>query len=311
LAPVGMAVGGEVEDYRVEINTPGEIHGYAFWDVDADGVEDAGESLLEGTGVYLDTNRNGSQDPGEPSATSGSDGRYVFDALAPGAYTIARTDTDLLWTPTVPAGGTYAVPVTSGAVSIGGAFGSWMTGDYDFDTDVDDADIDLLGLAIRTATAGQLHDLDGDGDADFEDVSMLVDALVFVDGNPHTRGTAFGDADLDGDVDLDDFVALKLDFGFGTTWAAGDFDADGDEDLDDFVILKTNFGYPSHVVGAPALDLLAETDAADAAPAPMTRLIHRRRTRPQRTRRRCGTMTPAAPVLNVLAAVPLTARPRD
>ncbi len=51
-----------------------------------------------------------------------------------------------------------------------------------------------------------------------------------------------GDADLDGDVDIDDFVALKANFGSGTTWVQGDFDGDGDVDIDDFVILKGNFG---------------------------------------------------------------------
>ena len=53
-----------------------------------------------------------------------------------------------------------------------------------------------------------------------------------------------GDADGDGDVDLDDFVLLKQNFGAaaGATRAQGDFDGDGDVDLDDFVILKTNFG---------------------------------------------------------------------
>ena len=51
-----------------------------------------------------------------------------------------------------------------------------------------------------------------------------------------------GDADLDGDVDLDDFAILKHYFGVGTSWLQGDFDGDGDVDLDDFVILKTHFG---------------------------------------------------------------------
>ncbi|NLF31857.1 MAG: hypothetical protein GX591_13340 [Planctomycetes bacterium] len=53
-----------------------------------------------------------------------------------------------------------------------------------------------------------------------------------------------GDADGDGDVDLDDFVILKNNFGTatGATCAEGDFDGDGDVDLDDFVLLKNNFG---------------------------------------------------------------------
>ncbi|MFW6155298.1 MAG: PKD domain-containing protein [Planctomycetota bacterium] len=53
-----------------------------------------------------------------------------------------------------------------------------------------------------------------------------------------------GDADGDGDVDLDDFVILKNNFGTasGATQATGDFDGNGNVDLDDFVVLKNNFG---------------------------------------------------------------------
>ena len=57
-------------------------------------------------------------------------------------------------------------------------------------------------------------------------------------------GQDAGDADMDGDVDLDDFVILKSNFGMtvGATRAMGDFDGDGGVSLDDFVILKNHFG---------------------------------------------------------------------
>jgi len=62
------------------------------------------------------------------------------------------------------------------------------------------------------------------------------------------------DADLDGDVDLDDFVILKQSFGIGAAWGEGDFDDDGDVDLDDFVLLKQHFG--TTAVGEPATLLM-------------------------------------------------------
>jgi len=67
-------------------------------------------------------------------------------------------------------------------------------------------------------------------------------AQAAMPANPY--GPIPGDADNDGDVDLDDFVILKTNFGMttGATAAQGDFDGDGDVDLDDFVILKNNFG---------------------------------------------------------------------
>ncbi len=70
------------------------------------------------------------------------------------------------------------------------------------------------------------------------DKKWEVGAALFSVPHPPTAG----DADLDGDVDLDDFVALKSNFGTGATWAEGDFDGDNDVDLSDFVILKNNFG---------------------------------------------------------------------
>jgi len=52
-----------------------------------------------------------------------------------------------------------------------------------------------------------------------------------------------GDADGDGDVDLDDFAILKTTFGADPlTDDRADFDGDGNVDLDDFAILKTHFG---------------------------------------------------------------------
>ncbi len=73
-----------------------------------------------------------------------------------------------------------------------------------------------------------------------------VFALCYMrlDWRDHVETTVSGDTDGDGDVDLDDFATLKINFGTpaGATAAEGDFDGDGDVDLDDFAILKQNFG---------------------------------------------------------------------
>jgi hypothetical protein len=63
-----------------------------------------------------------------------------------------------------------------------------------------------------------------------------------------------GDANLNGEVELQDFSALKANFGTGTTWFEGDFNLDGAIDLQDFSALKANFGASvSPAVGAAAL----------------------------------------------------------
>ena len=51
-----------------------------------------------------------------------------------------------------------------------------------------------------------------------------------------------GDANLDGTVDLSDFVILRNNFGSGSLFSQGDFNGDGQVDLADFVILRNNFG---------------------------------------------------------------------
>jgi hypothetical protein len=53
-----------------------------------------------------------------------------------------------------------------------------------------------------------------------------------------------GDADCDGDVDLDDLAALLAHYGTtsGATWGEGDCDADGDVDLTDLAALLANYG---------------------------------------------------------------------
>jgi len=266
LATTGMAMGGEVEDYSVEIHTPGSISGWKFWDVNANGVRDGGEPGLADWVIYLDDNANGVRDGGERFTLTDPAGSYILDELAPGAYTVAE-QTQTHWTQTAPAGGTYAVPITSGVSSADKNFGNWMTGDFDFDRDVDDNDIDLLGLVKQNGPYNALFDLDGDGDVDPDDLADLL-THVFVNGDINSRGVLGGDADLEGDVDLDDFVAMKNNWGTGTKWSQGDFDAEGDVDLDDFVIMKNNWGKAASApVGVTSEMVVGQSDPAEPAPA--------------------------------------------
>lgn len=104
---------------------------------------------------------------------------------------------------------------------------SILNGDHIFSVE----DIDDLTAAMGTA-AGQ-YDLNGDGEIDFDDRDVLIDDVF---------GLQRGDADLDGDVDFADFLALSGSFGDDGGWGGGDFNGDGTTGFPDFLQLSGNFG---------------------------------------------------------------------
>ncbi|NLF31555.1 MAG: hypothetical protein GX591_11800, partial [Planctomycetes bacterium] len=105
-----------------------------------------------------------------------------------------------------------------------------------------------------------------------------------------------GDINLDGAVDLDDFVILKQNFGAaGASWDQGDLTGEGDVDLDDFVILKQNFG-----TAAAPVNVLAEATAADTtAPRTPTPRRIRRRDRVSESRRDGGVDLLSSPIVRL------------
>ena len=107
-----------------------------------------------------------------------------------------------------------------------------LPGDFNDSGVYDAADVDLLCGGFGTSDSR--FDLTDDGLVDGSDASQLVEGLM---------GTRFGDADLDGDVEFDDFTALAGGFGGAGHWADGDFNCDGQVAFPDFVTLADNFGF--------------------------------------------------------------------
>ena len=111
--------------------------------------------------------------------------------------------------------------------------------------------------------------------ADLDEIGPgYFNSIVFDATNSHKTelrmwselGLTPGDANADGMVNGDDFVALAVNYtgsgGTGKTFAQGDFDRDGDVDGDDFVALAVNYtgtiGQPGGELPEPlSLSLLA------------------------------------------------------
>jgi hypothetical protein len=127
------------------------------------------------------------------------------------------------------------------------------SGDLDGDHDVDVDDINLLAATLRgdeIANATDTFDLNSDGQIDSSDMDTLVLDIL---------GTEYGDSNLDGLVNIADYVNLKNHWGEMTGWSDGDFSGDGQVGIADYVLLKNSFG--------------ADNTATAYAPEPATSVL--------------------------------------
>ncbi|MEM8680952.1 MAG: lytic polysaccharide monooxygenase, partial [Planctomycetota bacterium] len=117
-----------------------------------------------------------------------------------------------------------------------------LIGDFDGNGAWDCADLDLLSEAIVNGNHDPSFDLNGDQLVTADDVLDPTDGWLTVAGaspaSP-TQGNPYlpGDANLDGNVDGQDFVAWNLHkFSATTGWCQGDFNLDGLVDGSDFLV---------------------------------------------------------------------------
>ena len=84
-------------DYQAGSGSLGSISGSVYYDLNGNGTNDVGETPLFNVNIDLvqDVNSNGIADVGEPivsSTATGTNGFYLFFAVAPGQYVVRQTD---------------------------------------------------------------------------------------------------------------------------------------------------------------------------------------------------------------------------
>ena len=112
--------------------------------------------------------------------------------------------------------------------------------DFDEDGDCDGDDIDALVFEIAADVPDVDFDMDGNGVIDGDDLDeWLEQAGAMRDDSDEAY--LYGDANLDGNVDGQDFIAWNIGkFTETAKWTLGDFNADGQVDGQDFLVWNGN-----------------------------------------------------------------------
>ncbi|MCA9215850.1 MAG: hypothetical protein KDB27_22445 [Planctomycetales bacterium] len=121
-------------------------------------------------------------------------------------------------------------------------YSSTEDGDFNSDGILDAADVDQLSAVISERTNDKPFDLTGDDRVDNLDRQAWVESEKFAN-------TFFGDANLDGEFNSSDLIAVfkvgEYEDGIAgnSGWADGDWNGDGEFDTSDFVIAFKGEGF--------------------------------------------------------------------
>ncbi|MCA9200758.1 MAG: hypothetical protein KDA87_24635, partial [Planctomycetales bacterium] len=168
-------------------------------------------------------------------------GGETYDILA--ASQIEGGNFSEVTLPDLPDERTWDVQVTDSLVRL--MISGGLLGDFDGSGALDAADIDqLTGIALAGSNDAAF-DLTSDGLVNAEDRTVWISQL---------RNTYLGDANLDGEFNSSDFVAVFTDGKFETgqpaTWGQGDWNGDGIFGTSDFVAAFSDGGFEIGPKGA-------------------------------------------------------------
>ena len=110
---------------------------------------------------------------------------------------------------------------------------SGIPGDYDGNSILTAVDLDILAEGIRDGSQNEIFDTNIDGTVSHADFDFWVAELF---------GTLLGDANLNREVEIEDFLSLSRRFSQPGGWQSGDFNGDGVILFDDFVLFARNYG---------------------------------------------------------------------
>jgi hypothetical protein len=100
------------------------VSGTVYVDTNANGVQDPGEPGLASAPVFADVDGDGEQDPGEPASRTDSQGNYTLEQLPLGTQTIVNPLPSASFVRIVPTGNSLPLALTEASPSQGGlAFG--------------------------------------------------------------------------------------------------------------------------------------------------------------------------------------------
>lgn len=177
---------------KVDNSGIGSISGNLFYDQNADGIENGTDAALTGRTVFLDYNNDGTPDPGDPTATTDSNGNFSFANIPAGTYQLGVV-LPQGWQVTTNGGALPSVTVNANqntsAPAIGNTFVA-ISGFVFSDTNGNGVQETGEGPAVGQEL---FLDLKGDGTLDPGDPKITTDS----NGNYEFTGLAAGTYTVD------------------------------------------------------------------------------------------------------------------